>query len=160
MENTAKALLIAGAIIICVLIVSVGMYIYNSSQGDVMTAMASMSTQEIEVYNSKYTLYEGEQTGADIKSLVGILITNSNVNKDDPTRIPGIYLENAQKFEDSGIPENGDDASYKNVLEQIRKCVEIKHKYWVEISYQNNGLVDYITISYDKANIAPPLRRN
>jgi len=160
MENTAKALLIAGAIIICILIVSVGMYIYNNSQGDVMTAMSTMSTQEIEAYNSKYILYEGEQTGADIKSLIGILITNSNANKDDSTRIPGIYLENKNDLEDSGIPENGDCTSYKNALEQIRRNVEIKHKYWVEISYQNNGLIDYFTISYDKANIVEPLRRN
>ena len=42
MENASKALLIAGAILICILLIAIGMYIYNSAQGTIKTAAGQM----------------------------------------------------------------------------------------------------------------------
>lgn len=160
MENTTKALLIAGAIILCVVIVSIGMFVYSTAQSKVESGMATMSTTEIESYNSMYLNYEGNQTGSDIKQLIGKLIATSNSNKDELAKIPGVYLENKSKYYDSGIPDSQDLSNYTKELENIRSHIEAKHKYWVEVSFQTNGLIDYITISYDENKILEPMNRS
>ena len=47
MENASKALLIAGAILLAILIIAIGMFIYNSAQSTINNSMQSMSTQEV-----------------------------------------------------------------------------------------------------------------
>lgn len=162
MENGSKALLIAGAILLVVVIIGIGMAVMNNANTSVNDSMSSMSTQEIDAYNAKYAMYEGEQSGANIKSLVGILISNSNANKDEISKIPGMSLENmSSEVINTGVPEEaGNVSAYVRVLENIRTSVQTKHKYWVEMSYQSNGLVDYINISYDKSNPLELMQRD
>ena len=160
MENASKSLLIAGSILICIILVAVGMYIYNTSGTKIQSSMDSMSTQELETFNIKYTMYEGEQTGANIKSLIGVLTSNASTNEDETTKIPGVCLENNNEIISSSIPKNGEITSYLDSLQKIRQCLENKHKYWVEVNYQKNGLIDYINISYDKNHLIEPMKRN
>ena len=163
MENASKALLIAGAILICILLVAVGMYIFNGSNSSIESSIATMSTQEIETFNTKYTMYEGEQSGANVKALLGTLISNSNTNKGEITKIPGVYFENYKNNKekiDSSLPIDGENAEYLDVLQNIKHNIDNKHKYWVEFNFQNNGLIDYVNISYDKNHIIEPMSRN
>ena len=160
MENASKSLLIAGSILVCILIIAAGMYIYNTSSSSIQTSTITMSTSEIEAYNTKYTMYEGEQTGANIKSLVGVLVSNASTNKDENTKIPGLSLGKDKNILDSGIPENGETSMYLDMLQDIKHNLENKHRYWVEVSYQKNGLIDYINISYDKDHVIEPMSRN
>lgn len=160
MENASKSLLIAGSILVCILIIAVGMYIYNSSGSSIQASVTTMSTSEIEAYNVKYTMYEGEQTGANIKSLMGVLVSNASTNEDENSKIPGVSLEKDKKILDSGIPENGETSNYLDSLQDMKQNLENKHKYWVEVSYQKNGLIDYINISYDKDQVIEPMSRN
>ena len=160
MENSSKALLIAGSILVCILVIAVGMYIYNTSGSSIQASVSTMSTSEIEAYNVKYTMYEGEQTGATVKSLVGVLASNASTNEDENTKIPGLYFEYNKDFMDSGIPENGETSIYLDELQKIKHNLQNKHKYWVEVSYQKNGLIDYINVSYDKEHVIEPMSRN
>ena len=57
MENASKALLIAGAILICILLIAIGMYIYNSAQSTIQTAAGQMGQQDKEMYNSMIKKY-------------------------------------------------------------------------------------------------------
>ena len=41
-----------------------------------------------------------------------------------------------------------------------KQKLENKHRYWVEVSYQKNGLIDYINVSYDKDHVIEPMSRN
>lgn len=61
MENATKALMIAGAVLIAILIIGVGMLIYNSAQGTIQGATSKVSQQEIELFNNGFTQYEGKQ---------------------------------------------------------------------------------------------------
>lgn len=162
MENSSKALIIAGAIIICVLLVAVGMFIYNSAGSSIDDSMTAMSTSEIEAHNSEYTMYDGEQTGSNVKSLIRIIISNANLNKDEVAQIPGVYFEDFKnkKNLDSGLPVDGDSSAYLDGLQAIQSSIDVKHKYWVEVNYQKNGLIDYINISYDQNNLIEPMKRN
>lgn len=156
MENGSKALLIAGAILLCILIIAIGMFIYNSTSSTTTESMNSLSTQEIEIFNKQFDIYEGLQKGSKIKTLIGTLIGNANTYTGEPEKIPGVAINKCvstdTKATHAPVPETNDIGDYINILTQIKNKVEKNHEYWIELSYQKNGLVDYITITYDSNN--------
>ena len=58
MENASKALIISGSILIAIMIVSIGIFIFNKMGGSAKKA-ANMDEQEIAEFNSKITPYIG-----------------------------------------------------------------------------------------------------
>lgn len=161
MENASKALLIAGAILLCILIIAIGMFIYNSAQSTITESMNSMSTQEIEAFNNQFSGYEGIQSGSNIKALMGRLIGNVDTYKDEATRVPHVYIDQANaagtvKELDVTYASSDELSEYIKELGQIRNRVEAKHDYYVEATFQTNGLLDYLVISYntDEAELA------
>ena len=159
MGSASKPLAIVGVVIMAMLLLGAGMFVLNDSNDKITDSISAMSTQEIDAHNNQYILYEGSQSGSKIKSLVSILISNSKTNSDETVKIPGVYLQVDKNGLDTGIPIDGDTTSYKSSLEQIRKQVDTKHDYWIELSYQDNGLVDYLTISYDENDSLKPVSR-
>ena len=68
MENASKALLIAGAILICILLIAIGMYIYNSAQETITTAASQMDQQSKNMYNATVSKYLGDsKSGSSVK---------------------------------------------------------------------------------------------
>ena len=68
MENASKALIIAGAILLAILIISLGILIYNQASGVVNNnAMSEVETQN---FNQKFTQYEGNSVrGTTVRAL-------------------------------------------------------------------------------------------
>ena len=82
MENASKALIIAGAILLAILLISVGIMIFNQAQDTITNS--GMSEAEITAFNNKFLKYEGKQKGTIVKSLVqDVLSSNSNSNNDE-----------------------------------------------------------------------------
>lgn len=77
MENATKALMIAGAVLMAIMLISVGLLIYQSAQGTIDQAMSKMSSQEKTVFNDSFLSYEGTQTGSNVKALISSIITNN-----------------------------------------------------------------------------------
>ncbi|HIT70981.1 MAG TPA: hypothetical protein IAD08_03595 [Candidatus Scatovivens faecipullorum] len=157
MENASKALLIAGAILLAILIIAIGMFIYNSAQSTINNSMQSMSTQEVQAFNNEFMSFEGRQTGSNIKSMIGTLIANANTYRDEPTKIPGVVFDKVNNSKESSVlradvPEASQPQSYINSLNTIRNSVEPKHQYWVSITNQDNGLIDGIYVTYEAGN--------
>lgn len=76
MENTSKALIIAGSIILAILLVSLGIYIYNiSSQGDLANNTALQ--MKLKGFNSQYEFYEGIMNGKSAKYLLDLAAQNN-----------------------------------------------------------------------------------
>lgn len=85
MENASKALIIAGAILLAILIISLGIMIYNQAAGVVNNN--AMSEVEISSFNQKFEQYFGEHVrGANVKALQNAVNTNNQVNADDPSK--------------------------------------------------------------------------
>lgn len=85
MENASKALIIAGAILLSILIIALGVFVFNqakSAMGNV-----NLSDQEIAAFNSKFDSYEGKQKGSAVKSLVSAV---KNYNKTVESEYVGI----------------------------------------------------------------------
>ena len=79
MENASKALIIAGAILVSILIISAGMLIFSSSSGLFNSAKSSMSDQEAKMFNQKFTMYEGENvSGSSVRQLMRDITVNNN----------------------------------------------------------------------------------
>ena len=69
MENASKALIIAGAILLAILLITLGIYIFQQAQSTVNNS--GMSQAEIQTFNSQFTKYEGEKIkGSAVKSLI------------------------------------------------------------------------------------------
>ena len=113
MENASKALIIAGAIVISLLIITLGTVIFKQAAGIINTD--AMSAVEMEAFNTKFTQYEGNQRGSKIKSLYNDVLQN-NINQDSTdrkvkitsscgnlletaTKLPELSIETGSKYE-------------------------------------------------------------
>ena len=85
MENASKALIIAGAILLAILIISLGIMIYNQASGVVNNN--AMSEVDISSFNQKFEQYTGTNVrGAQVNSLLGQIQTNNVTYQDDTSR--------------------------------------------------------------------------
>lgn len=62
MENASKALIIAGAILLSILIISLGIMVYNNAKSTV--GDANLDAETIQTFNSKFTMYAGTGVSA------------------------------------------------------------------------------------------------
>ena len=67
MENASKALIIAGAILLAILIIGLGMFVYTQASG-VMDGIG-MDSQAVSAYNAPFEEYAGTVSGAEAKAL-------------------------------------------------------------------------------------------
>ncbi len=85
MENASKALIIAGAILLSILIISLGIMIFNQAQGVVNNN--SMSEVEISSFNQKFTQYEGSNVkGSQVNALLNQIVQNNIANTEDVSK--------------------------------------------------------------------------
>ena len=71
MDNASKALIMAGAILIAVALVGVGVYLYSSAASQVDNAGQQLSAAEIQLKNSEFEQYEGTKVrGTEVAQLV------------------------------------------------------------------------------------------
>lgn len=78
MENASKALIIAGAILISIVLISIGMVIVGRAQGMFDRASTSMNQQEKQLFNAQFQSYEGRQSGTQVKALITQIIASNN----------------------------------------------------------------------------------
>lgn len=160
MENASQALIIAGAILLAILIIAIGMFVYNGAQSTISDSMASMSDQEVKAFNSKFLNYEGKASGSQVKNLIGDLISNSSTYAEEPNKIVAVRFDQIKggNNQPNGVnnevhrPASGSTDQYVTELGKIRNAVENKHTYWIELVYNVSGVVDTINVSYDPNN--------
>lgn len=81
MENASKALIIAGAILLAIVIISLGLIVVNNTRN--VTDNTNLSEQEIQAFNAKFTPYEGEKiSGTKVKALLQTAISSNASNRD------------------------------------------------------------------------------
>ena len=81
MENASKALLIAGAILIAILLIAMGVKVVSSTSGTTDSVYGKMNATEIEMFNNKFLPYAGSgKTAIQVKSLANLVIAHNGVN--------------------------------------------------------------------------------
>ena len=84
MENASKALIIAGAILLAILIISLGIMIYQQASGVVNNN--SMTEVDVSTFNAKFEQYLGANVrGAQVNALINTVNTN-NMSQDDASK--------------------------------------------------------------------------
>ncbi len=85
MENASKALIIAGAILLAILLISLGIMIYTQASGVVNNN--AMSEVEISSFNKKFTQYGSSNVrGSQVNALIDAIVQNNLSNAQDTSR--------------------------------------------------------------------------
>ena len=95
MENASKALIIAGAILLAILLISLGIMIFNQAQDTVNNS--GMSQAEITAFNNKFLKYEGKgKKTSDIKMLANEVLV-SNAEPSNASRVITVWNKTKEK---------------------------------------------------------------
>lgn len=81
MENASKALIIAGAILLAISIIGIGMFIYSKSATTIQGT--DFSTEQVAAYNQKFDNYLGTQSGSNVRALCDTIRNHNLSNTDD-----------------------------------------------------------------------------
>ena len=85
MENASKALIIAGAILLAILIISLGIMIYNQAAGVVNNN--SMTEAEVNSFNQKFEVYQSTNLqGVTVRGLLSTIELNNEQQQDNSSR--------------------------------------------------------------------------
>ena len=154
MENASKALIIAGAILLSILIIAIGMYIYTSSHNSISEAGSQISEQEKTSFNQQWNTYEGAQGGNNIKALLQKVIGNCNTNAQEEQRLVDVVCSRAKS---TGLGHAIINVRVDNIEDSIqyltwlRNLIEVRHTYYVQLEYDpQTSLVSKIVIRYEE----------
>ena len=143
MENASKALIIAASVLLSIMIIALGVTIFNKAQGSADTTQ--LDTTEINMFNSKFERYSGNQLGSQVKSLISFVISNASTNKDEPSKLPTVSSNGTTAS--GGESAYSDMQTYINTLGSIRNNVTSTRTYNVVCEYSTSGLITKITIN-------------
>lgn len=77
MENATKALLIAAAVLVAILIISLGLVVYNMA-AETVNNSANLSQQEMQTFNEQFTQYQGDNVrGSNVNALLKTALNNN-----------------------------------------------------------------------------------
>lgn len=132
MENATKALLIAAAILIAIVVITLGVFVLGKGTS-LVKENSDMSGVEIDTYNSKFETYCGENVrGAQVKQLINAINAHNRENAGDESK--QITL----------------DKNAKNVVTEA-KDVKTGETYVVTIEkYTTGGLIEEMRIVSNK----------
>lgn len=156
MENASKALIIAGAILLAILIIGIGMYIYSSSHNTLESAKDQMSEQDKTSFNQQWNTYEGAQGGNTVKTLLQKIIANCNTNAQEAQRLVDVFFAKGTDTNDRQniqitVANAKTDNGAISALTTLRNSIEARHTYFVNIEYSGKtSLVNRIIIRYDE----------
>ena len=94
MENASKALIIAGAILVSILIIGLGMTLYNNAAGTVNRA--NLDSTAVQQYNAEFVAYDQTDNvkGSNVRALITNVLTHNRANSQDPSLWINVHVDN------------------------------------------------------------------
>ena len=132
MENASKALLIAAAVLIVILLIAFGMRIFNSNDDTGDQADQTAQSTSMQTFNARLTQYEGKnKTGRAVRDLVTVI---NQLNESNPQH--QVAISGADITEDSQDMTN-------NVFDGVNN-----NRYTVKLTYDSKtGYITMVTIT-------------
>ena len=127
MENASKALIIAGAILLAILIIGLGVYIYRQAAGVIDTG--TMDQLVVSQFNAQFEPYLGNNvSGSNVKQLIKIINASNRAKEDLPVTIEvdGEEVKNDSKIK-SGNTYKVESSSEENKAGYIEKITITKN---------------------------------
>ena len=120
MENASKALIIAGAILLSILLISLGMMVYTNAKKVANTD--AVDQLAVDTFNEPFVSYFGDKVkGANVRELIKKI--NNNNNSDNPPVVIEIETSGTDTIEVS----NPTDKIYKVNSAQIGSVYEVNY---------------------------------
>ncbi len=132
MENASKALVIAGAILIAILLISLGMLVLNKATG--ILNSEQLDDAERTTINQKFTKFEGTVKGTEVRSLISEIVSfnaSEKANKNQFIKINGTAKVVLANYGDNPTGTQN---------------IKNSSNYTVTISEYANGIVSQVTI--------------
>ena len=135
MENASKALIIAGAILIAILLISVGILVMNSVSKPLDEAGSEANSMAAQMFNSKFVNYAGKKTANEVKSMC-LAVQASNAS--DPNHLIRV------RYWSPATSSQGAYVEDKTISENLQECMDLlddSTTYWVNVhyTYEKNG---------------------
>ena len=88
MENASKALIIAGAVLVSILLITFGVMIMSSTGGTQDTVKQQTDSMAIQTFNSQFLQYEGTQKSAEqVRQLLSSVKASNGANASHQIKI-------------------------------------------------------------------------
>ena len=150
MENASKALIMAGGILIGILIISLGVYLFADFGTTSAEIHKENEQRQLTQFNTQFTVYEG-RTNITVYELISVI----NLAKENNTQYSGtnlyddenngyeilIYVDNTD-VTDRDL-SNLEDTYIKNGSEKFYTCTEINY-------HAGNGRVSRVNFKENK----------
>ena len=136
MENASKALIIAGAILLAILIIGLGMFIYQQAAN--VMGNVGLDTQEIQAFNSNFTQYEGTITGSKAIALCETVRNHNLAEQNDETRqVDLVYIDKGgnYKIKEDITEREHNAADLVSNVSTVRSKIKQGYTYKVEFSF-------------------------
>ena len=113
MENASKALIIAGAILLAILIIGLGMFIYNQAADTLDGAL--LDGQKVDSYNREFLQYEGTKQGSQVKTLLNNIKAHHR-NAEDASQV---IIDTEEEYESNAKVSAPSEESKEDVDDGI-----------------------------------------
>lgn len=134
MENAVKALLIAAAVLIAILIISLGLVVYNKASETANNA-GDLSEYEIQQHNEKFTRYQSTSaSGSEVNAML-TTVFNHNLLLDNEADMITVTV-GEETVIDAGVVETGNPPAK----------VSTNTRYSIECQY-TSGIVTSILVT-------------
>lgn len=147
MEHSSRLLIIAGAIVVSILIISIAVFIYFNSVSTTDRSLDLMTMQEKKLHNDKFSKYNGRRNNIDVEKLITAVIqTNATASKkDEAYKVPGVYFKDKFKGQEEETEKFKLDED--NKLNNILRSISKRAIYDVKILFnERHGIVERIEI--------------
>lgn len=133
MENASKALIIAGAILLSILLISLGLVVYNQAKNTI--GSINLDQQQKQAFNAKFENYQGDNLlGTKVNEMFQLVISSNQAETDANSGATIEVTVGQNKIIDASGLVSGQ-----------RAFVTPGKKYDVTFGY-NQGIVNTITV--------------
>lgn len=150
MENASKALLIAGAILIAILLIGIAMMVFGNINGMVETAGQQGDQMQIQAFNRPFEQYAGDRvSGSNVKVLLTNINSSNATYADDASKQIGAAT--AAQLTASGVTVTGTNlvtgTNSGNVITlTTSQNIGANFKYIVKFSKDKSGFINGVFI--------------
>lgn len=134
MENASKAILIAGAVIVVLLIISLSVYFYNKSIGVVDIFGNKINTTEVKNHNNSFMIYDGELLGVEVVNAC-IKIKEYNTNARLPVEV-SVWVTRGATYSFN----YKDITNYETILNRVNRTMV----YNGTVSFDEQGVINKV----------------
>ena len=142
MENASKALIIAGAILLAIAIIGVGMYVFNNSSDSVESS--DLSEEEVIAYNGDFDVYQGTIRGSRVKTLIDTVNNHNLTAIDNTEKIQILFNANMGSSVDVSLVQEGQTETEH--FTEIKNLILEADTYTISFGYDSNS--GFITSIY------------